>query len=359
MIKLCWKKFTCLLCCFWTIAGCSALFGRDGYFRDRGDDYLHAYEIPPIKLVGGGRSPAISEMFVIPGVGNEYVDADKEFEVPKPEKSTVDTAIVKLQTLHERQWISISGSPGKVWPLVLKFFDDESLGLAMTDPANGYIETIWLQLKNQESGQDKYRIALEQGLQPAHTEIHVTQVSSLVAAHHGDMSDWPKYSDHPERAKWLTEKLANYLANQGDAGVSLLAQTISYKPKVQFVKIYQGEAFLAFGIDFDRVWASVGGALTTHPFAIEDINRSEGVFEISYDPEPLPDPAETPGFFSRLLGAEKRAQEKRLKNLHHYRIYITEGPDSEYHVYLRTRDNEKLPPEMLDKLLQLLRNQLV
>lgn len=359
MINCFWKNIVCLVCVCGLLSGCSALFGREGYFRDRGDDYLHAYEIPPLRLVGGGRSPAISEMFVIPGVGNEYIDAEKEFEVPKPKKSAIDTTVVKLQTLHERQWISMSGSPGKVWPLVLRFFDGESLGLSVTDPANGHIETVWLQLKNHESGQDKYRVVLEQGLQPAHTEIHVTQVSSVITGNHGDVTDWPKHSDHPERAKWLMEKLANYLANQEDGGVSLLAQTISYKPKVQFIKIYQGEAFLDFSIDFDRVWASVGGALTTHPFAIEDVNRSEGVFDISYDPEPLPDAAESPGFFSRLFGAEKRAKEKRLKNLHHYRIYITEGPDSGYHVYIRTRNNEKLPPEILDKLLQLLRNQLV
>lgn len=341
------------------VTGCSSLFGREGYFRDRGDDYLRAYEIPPMKVADGKNAAAVSEMFVIPGIGNDYVDPDKEFEVPRVDPGrAVEAAAVKIQALHDRQWISVSGSPGKVWPQVIKFFEDSSLKLSRTDAANGQIETAWLTLKSDQSKQDKYRITLEQGLQPAHTEVHITQISSAVIAG-GDIGDWPKHSHNPERAKWLSDNLAGYLANLQDAGVSLLAQSIGSRPKVEFIKIYQGEAFLVFTIDFERVWASVGGALITHPFSIEDMNRSEVTIDFTYDPEPTLTSVDEPGFFSRLFGLDKKAEIKRLERLHHYTVHIIPATGSEYRVYIKTRNNETIDPELRDKLLQLLKNQLV
>jgi outer membrane protein assembly factor BamC len=275
-MKLISGLFFCAL--FFLLSGCSSLFGREGYFRDRGDDYLHSAEIPPMKVPKELDSSAISELFVIPPISNEFVDLEVEFETPRSSfDASREKAQVKIQKLDNRRWILINSSPAIIWPRIKGFLEENQLSLAFEDPITGKMETGWLVLKDEPETKDRYRFQVEQGLHISTTEIHVRQITTSTQTPGGGNINWPSASSNPEREKWIIDKLAAYLAQNDTAPVSLVAQSIGRVQKVSYVQPYQSEAYILMSLDRERVMASVGGALNKAPFAVEDTHHKNRV----------------------------------------------------------------------------------
>jgi len=354
--------FRLLLCIvFLTTGACSSLFGREGYFRDRGDDYLHATEIPPMKVPKELDSGAISELFVIPPISNEFVDLDVDFETPRSNfDAEREKAQVKIQKLDNRRWVLINNSPATVWPRLKQFLIDNQLSLASEDPLTGKLETTWLALKDEPDSKDRYRFHVEQGLHPSTTEIHVLQITASLTTPGAGNINWPPASLNPEREKWMVDKLAAYLAQNDAPPVSLVAQSIGRVQKVSYVQPYQGESFILMSLDKERVIASVGGALNRLPFTVEDTDRGKGFIYASYDPEYQENvEKKEPGFFARLLGAKKREAAKMNARLIHYRIQIEAVSEEEMRILVRDREGKELPTQERDRLLQKIRQGLL
>lgn len=342
-------------------AACNSLFGHNGYFRDRGDDYLQANEIPPMKVPKGLDSSAISELFVIPPIENEFIDLEKDFETPR---STFDAqrekSQVKIQKLDNRRWILVNSNASTVWPRLKRFLEDNQLTLASEDPLSGKLETNWLTLKDEPDHKDRYRFRVEQGLHAGTTEIHVLQITTDMATPGAGNINWPSASTNPDREKWMVDSLAAHLAQDDTSPVSLVAQSIGRVQKVSLVQPYQGEAFILMSLDKERVFASVSGALNRLPFTNEDIDRSNGFIYANYDPEYQENLEEKkPGFFARLFKSEKRETAKRNQRLLHYRIQIEAITTNENRVFVRDREGQVLPAQERDRLLQKIRQGLL
>ena len=225
-----------------TLPGCSWLFGRHGFFRDRGDDYMKSTEMPPMQVPANLSASAITELLVIPPISNEYLDADKEFEAPRPHLVTGNTAIeVKIQKLDARRWIVINNPPNVVWARVKHFLDEKQFALAEVDAVMGLMETDWLKLDNEPDTKDRYRLKLEQGIHPNTTEIHVTQITVAASVPGTGSVNWPANSMNPDREKWMLDQLSNYLAVDDKVSYSLLAQAIAGAKKIEIIQPYQGE----------------------------------------------------------------------------------------------------------------------
>ena len=342
-----------------TLPGCSWLFGRHGFFRDRGDDYMKSTEMPPMQVPANLSASAITELLVIPPISNEYLDADKEFEAPRPHLVTGNTAIeVKIQKLDARRWIVINNPPNVVWARVKHFLDEKQFALAEVDAVMGLMETDWLKLDNEPDTKDRYRLKLEQGIHPNTTEIHVTQITVAASVPGTGSVNWPANSMNPDREKWMLDQLSNYLAVDDKVSYSLLAQAIAGAKKIEIIQPYQGEGFLNASMDMDRTWASVAGALNKSPFEIRDLDRSRGLFQVAYDPEPPKPDAEPPGFFSHLFGFDKRAQEEHERNKIPYHVLLEEKGQNEVRIYIKTDQDAALPAKDSEKLLSLIRNHL-
>ena len=340
------------------LSSCGSLFGREGYFRDRGDDYVKANEIPPMQVPENLDSQTVSELFVIPPISNEYVDTEKEFEVPRPDFiSSSQQAEIRIQKLDARRWIAVNANASEVWPRVQHFLDENKIPSVANNAVSSEIETEWLKLSDESSTRDRYKIRIEQGIHANSSEVHVIQITaSPDAAVKGNIS-WPATSVNPEREKWLLDKLAVYLTKDDKSGASLLAQSVGGARKVEFVQPYQADPFLVFSLDMDRTWASIGGALGQYPYAIVDSDRNLGIYHLSYDPTPADN--EKPGFFCRLIGCDKRAMKKRLKNLQYYRLQAVTFSPKEIRVFIQNNNGEALPRKEAEKLLSLIRSLLV
>lgn len=281
--------------------GCSALFGPEGYFRDRGDDYLQADVLAPMQVPADIPHKPIEPLYYIPSEGQVDITVNDEFEVPRPQplSSNAFTDKVKIQRLLDRRWILVHSEPADVWSKVRYFLSRNQLQVVFTDPNNGIIETGWLKFKGDSATKDKYRLSIEPGVQPGHSEIHVLHMSVSSDVPGRGQVNWPKTSVDPEREAWMVDELAASLAadTSGESS-SLLAQNLGVNDRVRLTRSGK-EPVIALDLEYARAWATVGYALQQEGFQLWGEDSSTRVFYIDYQaPEPED---EEPGFFSRLF----------------------------------------------------------
>jgi outer membrane protein assembly factor BamC len=350
------------------LSGCGFLFGENGYFRDRGDDYLKAEVTTPIKLPEGNEGERIGQLFVIPKVGDSGVRLPSEFTVPRPSSSdrvTEQRNEIKIQKLGERRWIDINNPPGEVWPGVHSFLAERGMGLADQNPSAGRLETVWLSLKDDASGadtaiKDRYRIELEPGLRTNTTEIHVLQMTSSGAASERGM--WPTQSTNPDREIWMVKELAAYLAKDNASQASMLAQAIgSSEPRVTLVNF--PEPSLSMRVDYSRAWASVNGSLNRDGFHVDSANREQGQWQVAYSSvvakEDDDEGDSKPGVFSRIVSIFDFSSQEKSGDTENYRVLLQQQSADIVRVTVRAGNGEQLPQPDADRLLRRIRANLL
>ncbi len=351
-------KLSLVLVTLFTLNACGSLFGRDGYFRDRGDSYVYAEEIPPMSVPEELDDSAITELFVIPPVSNDYVDPDVEFEAPRHSMIEArEVAQVKIQKLGTRRWIAINSPPGGVWPQVNSYLDEQSIKVAHSDAVTGEIETVWLRLKEEPETKDRYRLSVQQGLHPNTTEIHIVQITVDRMVPAEGKVNWPDTSMNANREAWMLNKLANHLARQQGDSISLLAQAIGGDRKVELVRPYQGDPFLLVYLDMDRTWATVSGAVSDQAMRLDEMVESERLLKVTFDPSWRPEDGEDEdGFFSRFFDF---GDDDDNEGLRRYHIYLEEFDQNEIRVYVKDSNGNPVPHQEAAKILSYIRYHLV
>ncbi len=267
------------------LTGCSALFGDEGYFKNRGDEYLKAEEIPQID-VDDSNEERFAEIYVVPDIEDSTYDYGKSFDTPRPIplSSTLLEDTVKIQKLSSRQWVFITSSPSEIWPQVREFLGDRDLSVSYTDPTEGIIETSWLQFSDDRDHYDRYQIRIESGIQPDSAEIHILHHQTDANGQPDSKAIWPKASSVDSREAWMVDELSSTLAsNLQRSSSSLLAQTIGGDYKVVLEESDSGEPVLKMKIDYLRAWASIAHALGKDGFYLWDRKNDLGIYYAHYE----------------------------------------------------------------------------
>ena len=104
------------------VTGCGYLFGDNGVFRDKSEDYKQAPELQEITVPEGMDKDALQEIYASPEVRENVVSAG-EFEVPRPTPLVAGAGddVVRIQKLGDDSWALINEAPGQVWPQVRGF----------------------------------------------------------------------------------------------------------------------------------------------------------------------------------------------------------------------------------------------
>lgn len=306
MNRMCLRVF--LLVAFAAVTGCSSIFGQEGYFRDRGDDYLKADVIAPMQLPDGVSSDRISQLYAIPASQSNSFDELVEFDVPRPQplSDNAFTDKVKIQKVAGNRWILINAAPAEVWPKVRQFLSVNRLEVVFTDATNGVIETGWLQFKSDDQNKDKYRLQIEQGVQPGSSEVHVLHMSISQKVPGNGQVNWPKQSINAEREAWMLDELASTLASDTTTGqsASLLAQTIGVSDKVELL-VEDKEPLLRLDLDYTRAWATVGYAVRKEGFTLWDQDDVVGVYHVDFqEVDEDEEEGSEPGFFTGLFSGD-------------------------------------------------------
>jgi len=288
-----------------SLSGCSGLFGQEGYFRDRGDDYLKAEEMAIMKLPEGVDAGVIQPLYVIPRDNSTEFDlADGDvFEVPRPQPLAANmlSEKVKIQKLGDKRWVLINTPASEAWPRVRNFLSGNGLQVVLTSAEQGLIETAWLKFTADELTRHRYRIRIEQGVQPDSTEIHILHASELVSEELAANKPWPSASSDSEKESWMIDELAGVLASEeSGAATSLMAQTIGVGAKVDFGKDGR-EPLLIMALEASRAWATVGHSVRNGGFTLLDEDSDKSIFYVAYV-----SPHEEGGWFSSLWGGGEK-----------------------------------------------------
>ncbi|NNL57792.1 MAG: outer membrane protein assembly factor BamC [Pseudomonadales bacterium] len=307
-----------------TASGCAALFGNDGLFPDRSNEYLKSRERPPLKIPEPENTASLNDAYPIPELAFAKV-LPKRYEVPRvePLDQVEGKGSVRIQRFAGDQWILVRRSPSQAWPLVLSFLQSNQVPLRRVDAEAGVIETDLLVadasnasldsfLRAESSStrasangasrrtkrtdepvnkllKERYRFILKAGVQRNSAEIWVE---------HKALQD---ESAGTARRENMVALLAEHLAGSPEqSSHSLLAQGLGSAAKVKLQYETNGEPFLQLQLPFDRGWASLGLALKKASFVVHDLDRSNGVYLAEYVERKKK--RNKPGFFARLFG---------------------------------------------------------
>jgi len=280
------------------LSGCSWLFGEDGLFPSNSDGYEDAPELAeivvPPELAGARNEP----IYPIPPVSNS-LQMVGDFETPRPAPLTAGAEhdAVRIQRLGDESWALVAVAPGQLWPQVRAFLTSSGIGVASSDAKAGLIDTQYVTLTTRDLP-TRFRFRVDTGIQRNTSELHVLQQDRAV-----DDEPWPLASDDLELEQSMLRNVAQYIANSADAApVSMMADRAMGDAGRITVLDTETHTRLQLQISFARAWASVDKALPESGFVIDDKNRSEGVFYLTFVG---PQQEQESGWFDWLWGGEE------------------------------------------------------
>ena len=352
-------------------SGCGWLWGDQGYFRDRGNDYLEATQAPAMQVPPDlALSKRLDPLLPIPR--NVADDTDKtDFNVPRPLPLQVAAAAsdYSLQKSGGASWILAQKAPAEVWPVAHQFFEDNGFRIADERPQTGEFSTTWQRfdelsanmadrLRSSASaadGQARVHVRIEPGVQRNTSEIYLSSVERPA----GSTADTP----FPRTANTgldsvLVDQMLASMTREAEKGgsVSLLAARDFDAPsRVSLVEDGNGSLLLNVGSDLDRAWSSVGRALDKGEWRVEDINRSLGLYYINLA-EKADTPANKPGFFGRLFGREASKEEIEAR-AERYQVRLSKVGDN-VQVTVEKNINTVAPPEVARRVLSVIQDNL-
>ncbi|WP_407296490.1 outer membrane protein assembly factor BamC [Stutzerimonas zhaodongensis] len=316
-------------------SGCGWLWGEDGYFRDRGSDYLQARQVTPMQVPADVELRPIEPLLPIP---QQVADSRStgDYEVPRPQRLVVaeEASEFSLQTSEDARWLVAMRPATQVWAAVRQFFTEQGFQIAEERPQTGEFVTAWqtrdqlapalvrdLGLGNREV---RVRVRIEPGVQRDTSEIYVLSLQRPA----GSAADvaWPESSVNAELDRVLLDELQVGLTRGAEQGgsASLLAEREYDAPsRVTLTEAGSGNPMLQLDTDFNRAWSSVGRALQASDILVEDLDRSLGVYYVNLA-EGAANPEDKPGFFSRLFGGTPDRDELDAR-AERYQLRVTDA----------------------------------
>lgn len=312
------------------VTGCSALPSTEKVLPDRKVEYKKArdagvnLEVPPDLT-----KSSINDELVVPDSTNANsatLSGMLEKERIQGRVSTRTSVLPQIKDIEvkrdgDQRWLEIQGNPDDVWYKALAFWQENGILLLEQDPTVGVMVTGWLENRADikrdfitdkirsvfdgaysSATRDQYRLRIEQGT--------VDNVSELYLTHRGmeeeflinrggeeDRTVWnPRETDHGLEAEMLRRLMIYMGVEDQKASTSLAAKEIQ-KPRS---RLNQGKGELSLLLDegASRAWRITGVALDRVGFAVEDRDRSKGIYYVRYN-DPMKD-VDEPGLLDKL-----------------------------------------------------------
>lgn len=351
-------------------SGCGWIYGENGYFRDRGSDYLEARQTAPMQVPANVNAKRIDPLLPVPQQVASST-ASGEFEVPRPQPLGVSANVSEfsLQRSGDSRWLIAQRVPAEVWPLARQFFADNGFQIVDERPQTGEFSTAWQDFDTLSAGlarslnsqagantQTRVRVRIEPGVTRNTSEIFVVS-AERPAGSTADVA-FTSASSNPGMDAALLSELQAGLSRGAERGgsVSLLAARDFDAPsRVSLSEDGNGNPILSLGADFDRAWSGVGRSLELADVRIDDINRSLGVYYVNLA-ERAQRPEEKAGFFGSMFGSAP-SKEQIEARAERYQVRLTPVGDS-VQVSVEKDLNTVAPADVARRVLTLIQDNL-
>ena len=290
----------------------------------------------------------------------------------------------RIERSGNERWLVVATPPEVLWPRLRDFWNGQGFVLEVEEPAAGVMETNWAEKRTRLPGgvikemlsrvsdafygvtvRDRFRTRLERGSESGTTEVHVSHrgAEQIVVGDensparregYAERAWQPRPSDPGLEAEMLT-RLMVFLGADEQRADALAAAGAASGPLARIVREDGGAAALTLGEGFSQAWRRTGIVLDRTGFAVDDRDRSRGVFFVRYaDPEAGAQHKEG-GWFSRLkfwgddAGSEKDGT---------YLIQLSEEAADVTRVVVLDEDGEREGGPTAERILSLLHEQL-
>ena len=240
-------------------------------------------------------------------------------DIPKPRQifSSGQSREVQLRRRGELLWVYVEALPSTSWPITKAFFETSGFPLINSNPESG-------ELKLRYSENIDLKVEVEHGIKEASTEIFVS--------FYGDGSKLTQ-DEWVEVSQDTLAKLVEYMAESVDSfsGTSLAAQALNDKKKTRIFNLDE-KTIIELDLGFDRAWSAVSRALEDGKIQVNDRDREEGFFLVSFKAQDEDD-----GWFSFLNFQDEANSGLAL------------GSDADFKIIVSTEDSStKITAEVIN-----------
>lgn len=213
---------------------------------------------------------------------------------------------IEVRRDGDERWLWINAPADQVWLRVSDFWQDNGILLVEQDPTVGVMRTSWIENRAEirddlitgilrrtfdalyETGtRDQFRIRLERVGESA-TELYLTHFrmeEQVVASAAGQIENtvWEPRERDPQLEAEMLRRIMLFLGAADErARAQIAAQGTRETTRSQLINTPSGVE-LRIDERFSRSWRLVGLALDRVGFAVEDRDRSAGIYYVRYN----------------------------------------------------------------------------
>jgi outer membrane protein assembly factor BamC len=285
-----------------TVSGCGIVESKKINYKSAGK--LSTLEMPPDLT-----APTGDNRYAIPDTqGSGAATLSTYSQERKAAPSSAQTLLpaqdkARIERAGSQRWLVVQATPQEVWPLIKDFWQETGFIINLESPETGVIETDWAENRANipqdvirrtlgkvidglysTAERDKFRTRIEAGRDG--TEIYISHrgMMEVYATEGKDKTVWqPRPADPELEAEMLRRLMLRFGVEESRAQTLLAKQQT---PEQARIVRDGGAAVLEMDEGFDRAWRRVGLALDRVGFAVEDRDRSKGVYFVRYiDPD--------------------------------------------------------------------------
>ncbi|WP_316368039.1 outer membrane protein assembly factor BamC [Candidatus Thiodiazotropha sp. CDECU1] len=365
-----------------TLVGCSS---GGGYFSDSERVYRSQKEtVDDLEIPPDLTRSSIQDAMAIPGAGSasyeEYANkrgSDNRPALPETDKVLPEFDNIRVERDGDQRWLVINAQPQAVWSKIIEFWRSNGLLLVEQDPTIGIMRTDWLESRADikqgviteffrktlgsiysSATRDQFRVRLEKGLESGTTELYLThrgmeeKLKEDVSGN-ADTTYWTPRPNDPGIEAAMLRSIMVYLGVASEKAEVALAKDETRQQRSQLIKTGErSELWINEG--FARAWRLTGVALDRVGFAVEDRDRSSGIYFVRYS-ELSGASQEEKGFFSRF--AFWRDDEDSIDKESQYQVKLLEL-DQGTQVLIKNQDGSEAEINAAGRILTMIHEQI-
>lgn len=266
--------------------------------------YKSSRSLPPLEIPPELNSQGIQDAYLLPGESTQgSVTLSEQSQLGSfIEVSTVlpELTNITMERGGDQRWLAIETPADSIWHTVRSFWLEKGFLLRIDDPSIGIMETDWAEnradipqgfIRNfmekfstklySAATRDKFRVRLERGVVPGTTELYLSHRGAEEVAQ-GEVFVWQPRPSDPELEAEMLNRLLIYFGITREQAADILTTQTPREERAHMVLDPGGFNMLVLDEGFSRAWRRTGLALDRVGFAVEDRDRSRGLYYVRY-----------------------------------------------------------------------------
>lgn len=278
---------------------------------------------------------------------------------------------MRVERDGDLRWLVVKMPPDQLFPRIVDFWTENGFALDVNNPKAGLLETDWAENRTKiheswlrtkmgsfmdsiwDSGErERFRTRVERV--DGHTEVFINhrQMVQRRVGNDGMQVQWQNGVEDPGLNAAMLARLMVYLGTDVDSARNMVAKAEERQLRPVVESVRTEGALLVIEEPFDRAWRRVGVALDSGGFAVDDRDRSAGMYYVRYVDTDTGETREQPSFFSRMFSGDSAGQATQ------YRIHVGANGAGQTNVTVLNADGVRDNSATAQRLLSVLKDKM-